>query len=305
MVPQQNATVLITTRNRSSDLRRAVASACAQTPAVEVIVIDDGSTDDTSEVIRRDYPAVRLVRFEQSAGYIVRRNEGVRLAETDYVFVIDDDAEFSSPLTVKQGLTNFERETGAVAIPFVNVTVRPDVEQSPPTDDACWVSHAYIGTAHALRRQVFLDLGGYRTVLVHQGEEEDYCIRMLAHGYHVRLGTAAPILHYLTPNQRSFERVGFYGPRNLVLFAWHNVPWPFFPVHLTGTCINSLRHGARTGYFGCSLRGVAAGFAAIARGRCDRRPVSTKVYREFRRLKKSGPSRASLRLNKTPSTPLG
>ena len=45
------ASVVIATRNRKNELRRAIASVVRQTDPVEVIVIDDGSTDGTSEMV--------------------------------------------------------------------------------------------------------------------------------------------------------------------------------------------------------------------------------------------------------------
>ena len=47
------ATVVITTKNRREDLLKAVASAWSQTARPEVLVIDDGSTDGTSEAVAR------------------------------------------------------------------------------------------------------------------------------------------------------------------------------------------------------------------------------------------------------------
>jgi succinoglycan biosynthesis protein ExoO len=71
------ASVVITTRNRKEDLCKAIESALGQTGvAVEVIVVDDGSTDGTSDLVAKRFPAVRLVRFDMSRGYIVQRNYG-------------------------------------------------------------------------------------------------------------------------------------------------------------------------------------------------------------------------------------
>ncbi len=82
--------------------------------------------------------------------------------------------------------------------------------QSPPNTSGTWITDTFIGTAHALRRDIFLKLGGYRDHLVHQGEESDFCIRMLDAGYLVRLGRSDPINHWESP-KRDLRRMDFYG----------------------------------------------------------------------------------------------
>src|ERR1700722_4781411 len=174
------ATVVITTRNRCPDLRKAVASALMQTARPEVMVIDDGSTDGTSNVITREFPSVRLHRSEQSLGLIVQRNRAARLATGDILFSLDDDAVFSTPTVVETTLREFDHpRVGAVAIPFVEVNRGSLVLQKAPSPEEVYARYDFIGTAHALRRDVFLRLSGYREILFHQGEEEDYCIRMI------------------------------------------------------------------------------------------------------------------------------
>jgi glycosyltransferase involved in cell wall biosynthesis len=126
-------------------------------------------------------PVLRLIRHEVSAGYIVRRNEGARLAKGDVIFSLDDDAVFSSPFVVEQTLRDFSHpRIGAVAIPYIEPHKANKEMQRAPTREDVWITASYIGTAHAVRRDVFLALGGYREHLVHQGEEGDFCLRMLA-----------------------------------------------------------------------------------------------------------------------------
>ena len=126
-------------------------------------------------------PVLRLIRHEVSAGYIVRRNEGARLAKGDVIFSLDDDAVFSSPFVVEQTLRDFSHpRIGAVAIPYIEPHKANKEMQRAPTREDVWITASYIGTAHVVRRDVFLALGGYREHLVHQGEEGDFCIRMLA-----------------------------------------------------------------------------------------------------------------------------
>jgi glycosyltransferase involved in cell wall biosynthesis len=284
-----NATVVITTKNRREDLVKAVASALTQTANPEVLVIDDGSTDGTAEFMAREFPAVRLHRSEQSLGLIVQRNRAARLASHPIVFSIDDDAVFSSAGVVEQTLREFDHpQVGAVAIPMVDVNTSPAVRQKAPRPDGIYAVYDYIGTAHALRRDLFLQLGGYREVLFHQSEEEDYCLRILNHGYITRAGNADPIHHFESP-KRSFARMDYYGARNKVLYAWHNVPFPHLPKHLVATTLLTsvyARHPVR-----CltRLRGVANAYTVIGSGRTHRQPVSVASYLLSRRLKKTGP----------------
>src|SRR5437870_4638425 len=120
------ATIVITTRNRKAELRRAIASSLVQTAPVEILVIDDGSSDRTAEMIQTEYPDARLICHSESKGYIVRRNEAARLASADIIISIDDDAWFSSPNIVSSIIDQFEHpRIAAVAIPFIDLHKDP------------------------------------------------------------------------------------------------------------------------------------------------------------------------------------
>ena len=282
------ATVVITTRNRQSSISATILSALHQSVPVEVLVVDDGSTDGTSELIRRDFPQVRLIRHDESRGYIVRRNEGARLAKSPVIFSLDDDAVFTSPHVVGQTLKEFNHErVGAVAIPLRNVRKTFTLLQQAPDDNALHVTCNYIGTAHAVRRDPFLAIRGYRESLVHQGEEQDFCIRMLQSGRIVRLGKADPIHHYESPFRES-GRMDFYGRRNDVLFAWHHVPALFLPIHLVATTFNGLRTAIESGNLKKMLLGLCSGYTSCVRRWHERKPVSMETYLLHRKLKKSG-----------------
>jgi GT2 family glycosyltransferase len=201
---------------------------------------------------------------------------------------IDDDAVFVSPRTVEQTLAEFDNpRVGAVAIPFINVRRDNIIRQQAPDSGRIYVTDAYVGAAHAIRRDRFLAAGGYRPRLFYMGEEGDLCIRMLNRGWVVRLGRADPMHHHESP-LRVNRRADIYGRRNDVLFAWHNVPLPYFPLHLIATTFNGLRMGRRVGRLGTMAQGLALGFASIAREIAERRPVSRRTYRLSRMLKKRG-----------------
>ena len=186
-------TVVVTTRNRKEDLRICLASVQRQTLPVETIVIDDASTDGTGDMIRAEFPDVRLICHQEMHGYIRGRNEGARLATGEVLVSLDDDAAFSSDRIIEDALACFDDDrVAAVAIPYIDVNREPTVRQVAPDANATYVVESFIGTSHALRRSVFVKLGGYREELFHQGEESDYCVRLLAAGYVVRLGHGRP-----------------------------------------------------------------------------------------------------------------
>jgi GT2 family glycosyltransferase len=292
-VSPPKATVVIVTKDRREDALRAVASAAAQQPEIEILLLDDGSSDGTAEAVRGRFPGVRVERFVESEGYIVRRNRGAELASGEILVSIDDDAEFPAPDVVAKTAEEFDDpRIGAVAIPYVDL---PDekVRQRAPSPDGAHLVHRFRGTAYATRRDVFLGIGGFRTMLFHQAEEADYCLRLLDAGYVVRLGNAEAIRHHSAI--RPPERGWFYECRNSVLFAWHNVPMPQLVVQLAKSSLHMLWLGRGVGRVGLFARGLGAGAAAAFRDRRGRRPVRREAWRLYNRLGKRGGTLDQLR----------
>lgn len=285
MAKLKAATVAITTRNRRDDLLKAIASALAQTAKPEVLVVDDASTDDTSSAVSREFPSVRLHRSERPLGYVVQRNRAARLARTPIIFSIDDDAIFSTSRIVEDTLREFEHpRVGAVAIPYSDVNQSPAIHQRAPEPVGIYATYDFKGTAHALRRDIFLALGGYREILVHQSEEEDYCIRMLNAGWITRCGNADPIHHFESP-RRSWSRMDFYGARNKVLFAWHNIPAPVLALQLAGRTAKAMLFSLQPARMATRCRGLLNGYFVCATGRASRLPVTSDIFRLSQELK--------------------
>jgi glycosyltransferase involved in cell wall biosynthesis len=86
--------VVIPSFNRSSTLPRALESVRAQTLRPnEVIVVDDGSTDDTPVWVEHDFPDVTYIR-QPNAGVSAARNRGVEAATSDWIAFLDSDDEW-------------------------------------------------------------------------------------------------------------------------------------------------------------------------------------------------------------------
>lgn len=282
------ASIVIVTKDRREELERAVRSALEQDGPVEVIVVDDGSAEGVAEAIESAFPAVRVVRHEESAGLIVRRNQGAKLATAPIIVSIDDDAEFRSRDTVVKLLPLFaDSRVGAVALPHVDLLQGEHVIQQPPESGRTWVTACFRGTAYAVRRDLFLELGGFRESLYHQAEEQDLCLRLLARGSLVALARTPPILHHASP-KRDHLRAWVYGPRNDIRFAWHNVPMPDLLARLARVTLYELWLGLRVRRPGVFARSLLAGYAHALKGRRCRRPVTRDVYRLYRRLERSG-----------------
>lgn len=86
-------TVIVPTRNRAGLLGRTLNSVIDQRDVdVHVVVVDDGSSDDTTERVRAlDLPNVEVLRREQNEGVAAARNAGTELARTRWVAWCDDD----------------------------------------------------------------------------------------------------------------------------------------------------------------------------------------------------------------------
>lgn len=291
-MPDPAATIVITTKDRRDELRQALRSAATQTGCeIDVLVIDDGSTDGTSEMVAAEFPGVRVARFERSGGLIGRRNDAADLVAAPILVSIDDDAVFTADDTVARTVAEFDDpRVGVVAIPYVDTgRGETQVRQRAPDASRLWLVEPYRGTAHAIRLDVFRGLGGYRRELVRQGEEADYCLRMLAAGYVTRLGSAAPIHHHESP-RRVMGQVIWHMARNDLLHLWHNVPMPYLVGRAAKVVIWMLgpmtaRHREPL----AALRGLAAGFACALRGRADRRPVPRAVYRLSDEIRRRSP----------------
>jgi len=88
--------VVIATYNRAHAVGRAIRSALAQTfDDFEIIVVDDGSADDTAEVVQRiEDPRIRFLRHEGNLGPSAARNTGIRASRGTYVALLDSDDEW-------------------------------------------------------------------------------------------------------------------------------------------------------------------------------------------------------------------
>ena len=106
--------VIIPVRNRETLIQSAIGSVLTQTyPVFEVIVVDDGSTDNTPSIVAslaREDERIHLLRHASSRGAQAARNTGIRAAKGEWIAFLDsDDQWFSDSLEVRLQLAMEKR----------------------------------------------------------------------------------------------------------------------------------------------------------------------------------------------------
>lgn len=125
IINKPTVSVVIPTYDRGHVIRRALHSVLNQTYRnLEVIVVDDGSTDDTETIVKSFGDArVRYIRHEVKQGAAVARNTGIRLASSEFIAFQDSDDEWLCEKLEKQ-MVIFQRagdEVGVVYTGFVRL----------------------------------------------------------------------------------------------------------------------------------------------------------------------------------------
>lgn len=201
-----DVSVIIPVRNRAELLDRALRSVVAQTArAREVVVVDDGSTDDSARVAR-SYGATVVSRL--GVGSISKaRNAGLAVASTSWVAFLDSDDEWTP--THLELLSEELREHVLVTAPATsdggrvlgNPARRPIVIGPR---DMLTPSDLVVTSGTMVRRETALAVGGFRDV--RQSEDLDLWIRVLEIGSGLALAEPTVVYHH-HPGQISNDRV--------------------------------------------------------------------------------------------------
>lgn len=204
--------VIVPAYNDADNLRAALTRLADQTlphNAYEVVVVDDGSTDATPDVIASAAGApapIRSVRLDPNGGRAAARNAGIRVARAPLVVFVDSDVlvgrdflERHADIHTSAGRPLLGRGP-VVAIPTRTVPARPPMTR---------VSTAYLDTANAsVPRQALVDAGlfdeGFR---LYGWEDFDLGMRLKARGLPRVFSAAAVAFHVVPPpTPESFDR---------------------------------------------------------------------------------------------------
>ena len=85
--------VIILNWNGATMLRQYLPSVLAYTPDADIIVADNGSTDDSLEVLKNEFPSVKTIVLDKNYGFAEGYNRAIEQVDSDYVVLLNSDVE--------------------------------------------------------------------------------------------------------------------------------------------------------------------------------------------------------------------
>lgn len=155
--------IIIATYNRAHLLDRAVRSVIAQKfPSWELILVDDGSIDDTRQVLEKFVSIQRIsCHFRPHKGLAASRNFGAGKAQGTFLTFLDSDDEYQEghlALRAEQIKRHPEIDFFHGGVSVIGSPYLPDAEDP---EKKVHVSQYPLGGTFFVRRSIFLELGGF------------------------------------------------------------------------------------------------------------------------------------------------
>ena len=244
--------MVILNYNGAQMLRRFLPSVLEFSSEAEVVVADNASTDDSLEVMRREFPAVRLVCLDKNHGFADGYNYALREVSADYYLLLNSDVEVTrgwlAPLLAfmdanddvaacqpkllsykEKSLFEYAGAAGGFldryGYPFCRGRIFDAVEKDNGQYDS--VSEVFWATGAALmiRSADYWSAGGLDGTFFAHMEEIDLCWRLRARGRRIVCVPESVVYHVggATLN-KSNPRKTFLNFRNNLLMLYKNLP---------------------------------------------------------------------------------
>jgi len=259
----------------------------------EVLLVDNGSTDGSVDLLRERYPDVRLVALERNTGFAPAVNLGIRAARGEYVALLNTDTVVRPDwlAALVRALDQSPAETGAVASKMLSLDDPGRIDDAG--DALSWTGAAeklgHGEPAHrftqrgevfsvcagaALYRRSFLDaVRGFDERFFAYLEDVDLGLRGRLLGYRFVFEPAAEVLH--KGHGSGLPRADYVRlvTRNRVMLFAKTVPWPLLLKHLPRLLYGQLYFVVAYRRPGASLAGYLSLLPCLAHIRRERRRV--------------------------------
>jgi GT2 family glycosyltransferase len=227
--PWPSISVVICAHDAADTIEESIAHASAlDYPLLDVVVVDDGSTDETAAIVAR-YPWVRLVQIPHS-GLAVARNEGFRAASGELIAYLDSDAYPAPEWPYYLALGLDAPNVGGVGGPNLPPTCDPlaahVVARSPGgpvhvllSDDR---AEHVPGCNMAFWKGVLEEVGGFDPAYWVAGDDVDVCWKLLDRQWQIGFHPAAMVWHHRRAGLRPYLRQQYaYGRSEALVEARH------------------------------------------------------------------------------------
>lgn len=214
-IADRSISAIVINYNGGEKLRDAVLAICAQTaPVHSIIVVDNGSMDGSVDSIQDIDPRVTILALGKNLGLTRARNAGLRVAESDFVLLCDNDV-FPAPNALSCLLSTAVREDAALACPRIiyhpdRNTIQTDAAENhylglmsmrrPDTPVTGAISevvpvNSAIGACYLLNRSQVLGCGGFDESYFFYFEDLEFALRLRARGLRIMFDSNAVVYH--------------------------------------------------------------------------------------------------------------
>ena len=205
------ASVIIVTYNHKKYMTDCLTSVLGNDP-LEVIVVDNGSTDGTPEFIEENFPEVKVIRSPKNMGYGGGNNLGVVHARGEYVVILNPDTkvgknwleELLKPLGKEEKLITTPKiltydgskiNTCGNIDHFTGLTFTRGLNESPEKFDRFEYLSGLSGACFAMRRTDYLELGGFDENFLTYMEDAEFSWRAHAEGFKILYVPTSIVYH--------------------------------------------------------------------------------------------------------------
>ncbi len=249
--------VIIPTYNRGAIIEKSIRSVLNQTyKDFELIIVDDGSSDNTREVVEAIGDERIKYHYQQNAGASAARNAGIMLAQYDYIAFQDSDDIWHEDKLEKQ-MNAFENASSRVGIVYSSYTLHaPNGDTVEYPDDEMKKSmrsgfifpylliRNMIGTPTMLiKKEVFEKVGMFDTSL---RSFEDYELALrICKEYHAQIVDEVLVDAYIMDSGVNQDVAGIFGTRCLIVGNYKKelLEYEIFDVVVSGLLEDSKRFG--------------------------------------------------------------
>jgi hypothetical protein len=279
--------VLVITWNRKDDILETVKSVYEQSYRnIEIIVVDNGSTDGTAQVLRQAYPEVVLLELGKNIG-IVARNKGIAVARGEIIFLLDSDA---SPAynTLSNLIRKFQVEpkVGVINSKIVNINSGTQnrgpgwvySERQRARQDSEFLSWSFSEGGAAIRKEVFDHIGLFWDLLFFGCEGQEFALRVWNAGYKIIYYPESIVYHRCSELQRFSDKDRDYlFFRNTLYIYIARYPWWMIallaPIKIGAVTIRF----ARQGYLPVVFKAILEVIRKLPVLLKDRKPINNRT----------------------------